>query len=105
MCKSRCQNLKRCHGCAKSRRKSLSNENLYVPYGFCEADGRDGAAIRNNCRTNNRKAIFPRQPDLDSSQHISDVKLHIQNIQYLQTAGKVMSVDDLRLSCEVSTKT
>ncbi|XP_066149181.1 receptor-type tyrosine-protein phosphatase S-like [Euwallacea fornicatus] len=99
--KPRCQNLKRCHGCAKSRRKSLSNENLYVPpCGFCEGESKESSEMR-NCRSSNRKAVFPRQPDLDSSQLLSDdFKMHIQNVQYLQTAGKPMTVEDLRQFCE-----
>ncbi|KAH1018705.1 hypothetical protein HUJ05_006422 [Dendroctonus ponderosae] len=104
-CKARCQNLKRCHGCPKSRRKSLSNENLYVPpCGFCELESKECAELR-TCKGSNRKAVFPRQPDLDSSQLLSDdFKLHLQNIQYLQTAGKPMSVEELRQSCDVKTR-
>ncbi|CAG9770762.1 unnamed protein product [Ceutorhynchus assimilis] len=99
-CKSRCQYLKRCHCCAKSRRKSLSNENLYVPpCGFCEGENKESTDIRNG-KANNRKALFPRQPDLDSSQLSDEFKLHLQNVQYLQTAGKTMTIDDLRQSCE-----
>lgn len=121
MCKTRCQSLKRCHCCAKSRRKSLSNENLYVPpCGFCEGEYKECPELRNGKGTfsplyrcsvvitniflgNNRKAVFPRQPDLDSSQLLSDdFKLHLQNLQYLQTAGKTMSIADLQQSCDVS---
>lgn len=93
-----------CSCCAKSRRKSLSNENLYVPpCGFCQS-----GTIRHCTGTNKqckgfRKACYPRQSDVETSQLFSeDFKLHIQNIQYLQTAGNVLSVRDLQQSCEVS---
>lgn len=102
-CKVRCQNLKRCNCCSKSRRKSLSNENLYVPpCGFCETENRESPELRNG-KGNNRKAVFPRQPDLEASQLLSDdFKMHLQNIQYLQTAGNVLSVEELKSACEIS---
>ncbi|EFA05231.1 uncharacterized protein LOC656520 [Tribolium castaneum] len=84
---------KRCN----CRRKSLSNENLYVPpCGFCQ-----GAATK-HCK-GYRKAYYPRQPDVDSSQLLSeDFKMHLENVQYLQTAGSVLSITDLKMACEVS---
>ncbi|KAL1501326.1 hypothetical protein ABEB36_006668 [Hypothenemus hampei] len=101
-CKTRCQNLRRCHCSTKSRRKSLSNENLYVPpCGVCEGENKECPDLR-NFKGNTRKAVFPRQPDIDSSQLLSDdFKLHLQNIQYLQTAGKTLTVEELRQSCDV----
>lgn len=100
-CKARCQNLKRCSCCSKSRRKSLSNENLYVPpCGFCENESKESLELR-NCKGNSRKAVFPRQPDLEASQLLSDdFKLHLQNIQYLQTAGNILSIPKLKQVCE-----
>lgn len=103
MCKIKCQNLKRCTCCIKSRRKSLSNENLYVPpCGFCQSGAfKECSGTTKHCK-GYRKAFYPRQPDLESSQLLSeDFKLHLQNIQYLQTAGNVLSVDDLKQSCDV----
>ncbi|XP_050314972.1 uncharacterized protein LOC126749342 [Anthonomus grandis grandis] len=102
--KTRFQSVKRCHCCAKSRRKSLSNENLYVPpCSFCEAEkeGCSSTEMRNG-KVNNRKAVFPKQQNLDSSQLSDDFELHLQNIQYLLTAGKVMTVEELKQSCELS---
>lgn len=102
-CKVKCQNLKKCNCCAKSRRKSLSNENLYVPpCGFCQTGAfKDCSGASKHCK-GYRKAYYPRQPDLESSQLLSeDFKLHLQNIQYLQTAGNVLSIEDLKQTCEV----
>ncbi|KAJ8917398.1 hypothetical protein NQ315_002422 [Exocentrus adspersus] len=103
-CKIKCQNLKRCNCCTKSRRKSLSNENLYVPpCGFCQTGAfKDCTGSTKHCK-GYRKAYYPRQPDLESSQLLSeDFKLHLQNIQYLQTAGNLLSIDDLKQACEMS---
>ncbi|XP_018568200.1 uncharacterized protein LOC108908601 [Anoplophora glabripennis] len=103
-CKIKCQSVKKCNCCAKSRRKSLSNENLYVPpCGFCQTGAfKDCSGATKHCK-GYRKAYYPRQPDLESSQLLSeDFKLHLQNIQYLQTAGNVLSVEDLKQTCEVS---
>ncbi|CAG9814780.1 unnamed protein product [Phaedon cochleariae] len=103
-CKTKCQVLNRCSCCVKSRRKSLSNENLYVPpCGFCQTGApKDCYSNSKQCK-GYRKACYPRQPDLESSQLLSDdFKLHLQNIQYLQTAGNVLSIADLKQSCEVS---
>ncbi|KAJ8939730.1 hypothetical protein NQ314_011016 [Rhamnusium bicolor] len=103
-CKIKCQNLKKCSCCVKSRRKSLSNENLYVPpCGFCQTGAfKDCSGSSKHCK-GYRKAYYPRQPDLESSQLLSeDFKLHLQNIQYLQTAGNVLSIMDLRQACEAS---
>lgn len=93
-----------CSCCAKSRRKSLSNENLYVPpCGFCQSGTIRHCSGSNKQCKGCRKACYPRQPDVDTSQFFSDdFKLHIQNIQYLQTAGNLLSVSDLQQSCEVS---
>lgn len=96
--------LTQCSCCAKSRRKSLSNENLYVPpCGFCQSGTiRHCTGINKQCK-GYRKACYPRQPDVETSQLFSeDFKLHIQNIQYLQTAGNLLSVSDLQQLCEVS---
>lgn len=93
-CKNKCFHKKcRCLCSLKCRRKSLSNENLYVPAACFET--------QKHCK-GNRKAYYPRQPDLDATQMLSDdFKLHLQNVQYLQTAGRVLTVDDLKSSCEV----
>ncbi|XP_023014572.2 uncharacterized protein [Leptinotarsa decemlineata] len=103
-CKAKCQILKKCNCCAQSRRKSLSNENLYVPpCGFCQTGTlKDCIGSSKHCK-GYRKACYPRQPDLESSQLLSeDFKLHLQNIQYLQTAGNILSISDLQQSCEGS---
>lgn len=106
VCKSKCQNLyKRCICNSKCRRKSLSNENLYVPpCNFCNNGGSKECLLGSkNCK-GYRKACYPRQADLEASQLLSeDFKLHLQNIQYLQTAGSVLSIADLKTACEVST--
>lgn len=97
----------KCSCCTKSRRKSLSNENLYVPpCGFCQTGSsssiKECTGANKHCK-GNRKACYPRQPDLESSQLLTeDFKLHLKNIQYLQTAGNVLSVDDLKKSCQVN---
>lgn len=58
------------------------------------------------CNKGNRKAYYPRQPDLEASQLLSeDFKLHLQNVQYLQTAGRTLSIADLKSSCEVTFNT
>ncbi|XP_060532863.1 uncharacterized protein LOC132705916 [Cylas formicarius] len=103
MCKVKCQNLKRCSCCTKSRRKSLSNENLYVPpCGFCETGETKECMEMRHCK-GHRKAFFPRQPDLEAAQLLSDdFKLHLQNIQYLQTAGNVLTIAELQQACEVA---
>lgn len=107
-CRNRCYTFHRKCNCLcnfKCRRKSLSNENLYVPpCSFCTSrlpkDCSRGSRSCKGCR----RAVYPRQPDLDPSRLLSeDFKLHLQNIQYLQTAGSVLSIGDLRASCEVST--
>lgn len=106
-CKNRCYTFHKKCNCLcnfKCRRKSLSNENLYVPpCSFCQS------RLPKDCNRNPRgckgcrRAVYPRQPDLEPAQLLSeDFKLHLQNIQYLQTAGSVLSVADLRASCEVS---
>ncbi|KAG5885478.1 hypothetical protein JTB14_005069 [Gonioctena quinquepunctata] len=103
-CKVKCQILKKCNCCLQSRRKSLSNENLYVPpCGFCQTGAlKDSSGASKHCK-GYRKACYPRQPDLESSQLLSeDFKLHLQNIQYLQTAGNILSISDLQQACEVS---
>lgn len=105
-CQSKCQVLHKKCSCLcnfKCRRKSLSNENLYVPpCNFCQSSASDECkSAYKQCKTN-RKACYPRQPDLDASQLLSeDFKLHLQNIQYLQTAGSVLSIADLKQACEV----
>lgn len=93
-----------CSCCAKSRRKSLSNENLYVPpCGFCQSGTVRHCTGSNKQCKGYRKAYYPRQPDVETSQLFSDdFKLHIQNIEYLQTAGNLLTVSDLQQSCEVS---
>lgn len=105
-CKIKCSNSNsstsfhkkcRCLCNLKCRRKSLSNENLYVPPCNCTNDTQQ----QKHCK-GNRKAYYPRQPDLESSQLLSeDFKLHLQNVQYLQTAGSLLSIADLKASCEV----
>lgn len=103
-CKIKCQNLKKCSCCIKSRRKSLSNENLYVPpCGFCQTGTlRHCTGSANKHCKGHRKAYYPRQSDLEASQFLSeDFKLHLQNIQYLQTAGNLLTVSDLQKACEV----
>ncbi|KAK4878654.1 hypothetical protein RN001_011160 [Aquatica leii] len=104
-CKNRCYTFHKKCNCLcnfKCRRKSLSNENLYVPpCSFCQSrlskDCMRGSRSCKGCR----KAMYPRQPDLEPSHLLSeDFKLHLQNIQYLQTAGSVLSITDLRTSCE-----
>ncbi|KAF5290048.1 hypothetical protein FQA39_LY14829 [Lamprigera yunnana] len=88
----------------KCRRKSLSNENLYVPpCSFCQSRlSKDCTKGSRNCK-GCRKAMYPRQPDLEPTHLLSeDFKLHLQNVQYLQTAGSILSIADLRASCEPS---
>lgn len=101
-CKIKCQSFHkkcRCLCSLKCRRKSLSNENLYVPPCHCANE------TQKHCK-GNRKAYYPRQPDVDASQLLSeDFKLHLQNVQYLQTAGSVLSIADLKASCEVKETT
>ncbi|XP_044260966.1 uncharacterized protein LOC123008955 [Tribolium madens] len=95
--------VKRCNcSLIKCRRKSLSNENLYVPpCGFCQKGAYKDCTTK-HCK-GYRKAYYPRQPDLDSSQLLSeDFKMHLENVQYLQTAGSVLSISDLKMACEVS---
>ncbi|XP_022906427.1 uncharacterized protein [Onthophagus taurus] len=84
----------------KSRRKSLSNENLYVPpCNICQGD------LKKECTglaKGHRRACYPRQADLDASQLLSDdFKFYLQNVQYLQTAGNVLNIEDLKMSCEM----
>lgn len=88
----------RCLCNVKCRRKSLSNENLYVPpCNCCQLNVNE----QKHCK-GNRKAYYPRQQDLEASQLLSeDFKLHLQNVQYLQTATNVLSIADLKASCEV----
>ncbi|KAF7287688.1 hypothetical protein GWI33_006028 [Rhynchophorus ferrugineus] len=97
---SRCQNLKRCSYCSKSRRKSLSNENLYVPHcRFCESENKESE--NKHCKGINQREISSRQPDLEDSQYVSDdLKLHLKNIEYLKKAGNMLSVLDLKGACE-----
>ena len=93
---------KRCNcSSIKCRRKSLSNENLYVPpCGFCQKGAYKDCATK-HCK-GYRKAYYPRQPDVDASQLLSeDFKMHLENVQYLQTAGSVLSISDLKMACEV----
>ncbi|XP_044763396.1 uncharacterized protein LOC123320222 [Coccinella septempunctata] len=105
-CKSKCQiPIKRCVCTAsKCRRKSLSNENLYVPpCGFCQNGSfKECIGTSKNCK-GYRKAFYPRQPDIEDNQLLSeDFKNHLQNMQYLQTAGCVLSIQDLKEACEES---
>lgn len=102
-CKTKCQsfhmssNSKKCRCLCnfKCKRKSLSNENLYVPPCNCINEN------QKHCK-GNRKAYYPRQPDVEASQLLSeDFKLHLQNVQYLQTAGSVLTIADLKAACEV----
>lgn len=106
ICKNKCQMpVKRCICTAsKCRRKSLSNENLYVPpCGFCQNGSfKECVGTSKNCK-GYRKAYYPRQPDIEDNQLLSeDFKNHLQNMQYLQTAGSVLSVQDLKTACEES---
>lgn len=84
----------------KFRRKSLSNENLYVPpCNFCHFGSKEcyARSVRGS-----RRALYPRQTYIENSQLLSeDFKLHLQNVQYLQTAGSVLSVADLKACCQV----
>ncbi|KAL3270868.1 hypothetical protein HHI36_021384 [Cryptolaemus montrouzieri] len=104
ICKNRCQIPQKrcmCSG-SKCRRKSLSNENLYVPpCGFCQNGAfKECVGSSKNCK-GYRKAYYPRQPDIEVNQLLSeDFKNHLQNMQYLQTAGSVLSVQDLKAACE-----
>lgn len=108
-CQAHCRSLYRRCNClcsATCRRRSLSNENLYAPpCNFCANGGsRDCLLGSKNCKGYQR-ACYPRQPDLEASQLLSeDFKLHLQNIQYLQTAGSVISVTDLKAACLVGFK-
>lgn len=88
----------------KFRRKSLSNENLYVPpCNFCHFGSKD-CYINRGCTRGSRRALYPRQTYIEASQLLSeDFKLHLQNIQYLQTAGSVLSMTDLKSCCQVQT--
>ncbi|KAK9886509.1 hypothetical protein WA026_016788 [Henosepilachna vigintioctopunctata] len=104
ICKNRCQILQQRCMClaSKCRRKSLSNENLYVPpCGFCQNGAfKDCVGSSKNCK-GYRKAYYPRQPDVDVDQLLSeDFKNHLQNMQYLQTAGSVLSIEELKATCE-----
>ncbi|GJQ75424.1 PTP-ER [Trypoxylus dichotomus] len=102
LCRNRCQVVNKKCACLsnyKSRRKSLSNENLYVPRcNYCQIDGgKECMGVAKGYR----KACYPRQADIDTSQMLSEeFKSHLQNIQYLQTAGNVLTVTDLRSMCE-----
>ncbi|RZB40026.1 uncharacterized protein BDFB_006758 [Asbolus verrucosus] len=91
-----------CSSGIKCRRKSLSNENLYIPpCGFCQKGAYKDCTTK-HCK-GYRKAYYPRQPDLEASQLLSeDFKMHLENVQYLQTAGSVLSITDLKMACEVS---
>lgn len=102
-CKTKCQIVKKCNCCTKSRRKSLSNENLYIPpCGFCQTGAfKECSGTSKHCK-GIRKAYYPRQPDLETTQLLSeDFKLHLENVQYLQTAGNLLTIEELRKSCEV----
>lgn len=87
---------------SKCRRKSLSNENLYIPpCNFCQKNNKTIDISKNH--KGFRRTCYPRQADLEASQLLSeDFKLHLQNVQYLQTAGSVLSIADLKISCEGS---
>lgn len=87
----------------KYRRKSLSNENLYVPpCNFCHFGSKD-CYMNRGCTRGSRRALYPRQTYIETSQLLSeDFKLHLQNIQYLQTAGSILSIADLKSSCQVN---
>ncbi|KAB0791430.1 hypothetical protein PPYR_03230 [Photinus pyralis] len=105
LCKNRCYTFHKKCNCLcnfKCRRKSLSNENLYVPpCSFCQmrSSRECGLGLR-SCK-GCRRAMYPRQPELEPTHILSeDFKLHLQNIQYLQTAGSILSVADLKSACE-----
>ena len=105
-CRSGCSAFVRNKKCVctcnyKCRRKSLSNENLYVPpCNHCQEQQGEKGCVSN--ARGHRRACYPRQADLEASQLLSeDFKLHLQNVQYLQTAGSVLSVADLKSSLEV----
>lgn len=104
-CKAaKCQLPKKCNCCTKSRRKSLSNENLYIPpCGFCQTGAfKECTGTSKHCK-GYRKAYYPRQPDLETTQLLSeDFKLHLENVQYLQTAGNLLTIKELQRACEVS---
>ncbi|XP_065173127.1 uncharacterized protein [Atheta coriaria] len=80
-------------------RRSLSNENLYVPPCSLCLTG-NGHHVSRHCR-GHRRACYPRQADLESQSLSDDFKLHLQNVQYLQTAGSVLSIAELRACCEL----
>ncbi|XP_018336516.1 uncharacterized protein LOC108745008 [Agrilus planipennis] len=106
VCKNRCYTFHKKCNCLcnfKCRRKSLSNENLYIPpCSFCQSRNgptKCGTAVR-HCK-GCKKTVYPRQAGLCQSQALSeDFKLHLQNVQYLQTAGSVLSLTDLKMACE-----
>lgn len=104
-CSSPSNQLIQRHICciSKCRRKSLSNENLYVPpCSFCNnGNSKECVNSSKHCK-GNRRARYPRQPDLDGQLLSEDFKSHLQNMQYLQTAGKVLSIDELKDVCEDS---
>lgn len=92
-----CQGYKMCQysrlGCLNylsyMRRKSLSNENLYIGPSY------EYKKIR--------KSEYPRNPISQFKNQIlsEDFQLHLQNIQYLQTAGNVLSKKQLKESCKI----
>ncbi|XP_072383278.1 uncharacterized protein [Diabrotica undecimpunctata] len=100
----KCQQPKRCSCCTKTRRKSLSNENLYIPpCGFCQTGAlKECTGTSKHCK-GYRKAYYPRQPDLETTQLLSeDFKMHLENVHYLETAGNLLTVEELKRACEVS---
>lgn len=106
LCRNRCYTFHKKCNCLcnfKCRRKSLSNENLYVPpCGFCQSRFTKDCPANKHCK-GCRRAVYPRQPNLELNQMLSeDFKLHLQNVQYLQTAGSILSIADLTSLCEVN---
>ncbi|KAI4454997.1 receptor-type tyrosine-protein phosphatase [Holotrichia oblita] len=58
-----------------------------------------GRKVERTLKVIGRRAL--RQADIDTSQMLSEeFKSHLQNIQYLQTAGNVLTIADLRSTCE-----
>ncbi|CAG9861762.1 unnamed protein product [Phyllotreta striolata] len=101
-CTVDCPVTKRCRCCANSRRKSLSNENLYVPpCVFCHNGAPKEPEEASKRGREIRRACYPRQTDLDLTHIFSeDFVLHVETMQYLQTATNTLSVDDLKRICQ-----
>lgn len=70
------------------------------PCGFCQKGAYKDCTAK-HCK-GYRRACYPRQPDVEASQLLSeDFKMHLENVQYLQTAGSILSIQNLRMACQV----